>query len=474
VGNSEYHAATTSERRSVSPCVLDHDPEQLERLTGLIEGLGYHAVPTADPEQALEMVALGRCRLVLADLRWAEMGACGFLERALQRDPGVQVIVMSDEYTPAAALEAVRKGAFDFLSKPVSPERLGRMLEDAEALYEKRARVRETELRLLQDHEFHGMVGKSPAMLEVFDFVRRVSRHYHHVLITGEVGTGKKLVARAIHALSPVSDQKLAVCDCSALPDTVLSSRLFGQTRGPCTGATKSWPGLFEEADGGAVFLDELGDKSPAIQAKLLRVVRAGEIQRTGSSEIKKVNTRLIAATNHDLRADVLAGRFREDLFSRLRAIQVRIPPLTERIGDIPLLVQFFLKKYNEVYGKKIGGLTRRAQKVLLLHNWPGNVRELENLISSACITVAGDFIDLADLPEQLQRARSAIREENQAGPLSLDEIRRVHIARVLDLCHGNRLRAAQALGIGRTSLYRYLKRDLGEGGTVLDKVGAA
>jgi two-component system, NtrC family, response regulator HydG len=454
--------ATSSERRSVSPCVLDHDPEQLERLTGLIEGLGYHAVPTADPEQALEMVALGRCRLVLADLRWAEMGACGFLERALQRDPGVQVIVMSDEYTPAAALEAVRKGAFDFLSKPVSRERVARMLEDAEALYEKRARVRETELRLLEDHEFHGMVGKSPAMLEVFDFVRRVSRHYRQVLITGEAGTGKELVARAIHALSPVSNQKLAVCDCAALPDTVLSSRLFGQTRGACTGATESWPGLFEEADGGAVYLDEVGDKSPAVQTKLLRLVRAGEIQRTGSSEIRKVSTRLIAATNRDLRAEVLAGRFREDLFGRLNAIHVRIPPLTERIGDIPLLVQFFLKKYNKIYGKKIGGLTRRAQKMLSLHHWPGNVRELENLISSACITAAGDFIDLGDLPGQLQRPSNAVREENQSGPLLLDEIRRVHIARVLDLCQGNRLRAAQALGIGRTSLYRYLKRDLG------------
>jgi two-component system response regulator HydG len=462
VGDPEYRAVTTLERRSVSPCVLDHDPEQLERLTGLIEGLGYHAVPTADPEQALEMVALGRCRLVLADLRWAEMGACGFLERALQRDPGVQVIVMSDEYTPAAALEAVRKGAFDFLSKPVSRERLARMLEDAEALYEKRARVRETELRLLEDHEFHGMVGKSPAMLEVFDFVRRVSRHYRQVLITGEAGTGKELVARAIHALSPVSDQQLAVCDCSALPDTVLSSRLFGQNRGACTGATESWPGLFEEADGGALYLDEVGDKSPAIQAKLLRLVRAGEIQRTGSSEVRKVNTRLIAATNRDLRAEVLAGRFREDLFGRLNAIHVRIPPLTERIGDIPLLVQFFLKKYNEVYGKKIGGLTRRVQKMLLLHHWPGNVRELENLISSACITAAGDFIDLGDLPGQLQRRSSATHEESQSGPLLLDEIRRVHIARVLDLCQGNRLRAAQALGIGRTSLYRYLKRDLG------------
>jgi two-component system, NtrC family, response regulator HydG len=433
----------------------------LERLTALVEKLGYHACPTSDPEQALEMVAQGKCRLILADLGWQELGAYGFLERALQRDPGVQVVVMSANYSAESALEAVRKGAIDFLAKPVHPERLQRMLEDADALQEQRHRVRESEQRLLHDHEFHGMVGKSPAMLEVFDFVRKVSRHYRHVLIAGEIGTGKELVARAIHTLSPGANQKLAVCDCSDLPDTVLASRLFGQTRGACTGATESWPGLFEEANGGAVFLDEVGDKSLGIQAKLLRVIRRGEIQRTGLTEVKHVDTRLIAATNRDLRAEVLAGRFREDLFQRMRAVQVRIPPLAERIGDIPLLVQFFLGKYNEVYGKQIGGFTRRAQKMLLQHSWPGNVRELENLISSACITAAGDFIDLADLPDLLQRRRSEKRLEEKLGPLSLDEIRRTHIARVLDLCHGNRLRAAQALGIGRTSLYRYLKRDL-------------
>jgi transcriptional regulator with PAS, ATPase and Fis domain len=196
------------------------------------------------------------------------------------------------------------------------------------------------------------------------------------------------------------------------------------------------------------------------MQAKLLRVIQNREIQRVGSPEVRQINVRLIAATNRDLRAEVLAGRFREDLFYRLSSIQIRIPSLTERLEDIPLLVQYFLKKYNSAYGKNIAGLTRRAQTALLQHGWPGNVRELENVISSACITATGDFIDLADLPEHLQQRNTRPAAGDDWRPLSLEEVRKQHIQRVLELCRGNRLRAAHILGIGRTSLYRYLKRD--------------
>jgi transcriptional regulator with PAS, ATPase and Fis domain len=279
-------------------------------------------------------------------------------------------------------------------------------------------------------------------------------------LLIGPTGTGKELVARAIHQISPVSQQRLAICNCSAMVDSLLESQLFGHMRGSFTGATDTRPGLFEYANGGTVFLDEVGETSLPMQAKLLRVIQNREIQRVGSPQVMQVNVRLIAATNRDLRTEVLAGRFREDLFYRLSSIQIRIPSLAERLEDIPLLVQFFLKKYNEAYGKNIAGLTRRVQTVLLQHAWPGNVRELENVISSASITATGDFIDISDLPEQLQRRGPRGGDEEEWRPLSLEEVRKVHIQRVLGMCQGNRLRAAQILGIGRTSLYRYLKRD--------------
>jgi DNA-binding NtrC family response regulator len=368
------------------------------------------------------------------------------------------VIIMTGEYTLDSALEAVRRGATDFLPKPIDRTRLKRTLDEVAALYDQRRRVRELEEQLLKDLEFHGIVGKSPAMLEVFDFARKVARHYTNVLLVGATGTGKELVARAIHQISPVSQQKLAVCNCSALVDTLLESQLFGHLRGSFTGATDTRPGLFEFANNGTVFLDEVGETSLPMQAKLLRVIQNREIQRVGSPEVRQINVRLIAATNRDLRAEVLAGRFREDLYYRLCSIQIRLPSLTERLEDIPLLVQFFLKKYNDAYGKTISGLTRRAQAVLLQHAWPGNVRELENVISSACITTGGDFIDLADLPEGLQHRGPRNADGDDWRPLSLEEMRKVHIHRILDMCQGNRLRAAQVLGIGRTSLYRYLK----------------
>jgi len=457
---SSKAAEIVAPKAALTPCILDDDPAQLAMLTDLITDMGYEPVPTADPEEALKLVRSGRCRLVLADVHMPQVNGYEFLDRALRGDPGVHVIVMTGDYTLESALEAIRRGATDFLPKPLDRQRLKRTLDDTAALYDQRRRVRALEEQLLKDLEFHGIVGKSPAMLEVFDFARKVARHYTNVLLVGQTGAGKELVARAIHKISPVSQQRLAVCNCSALVDTLLESQLFGHVRGAFTGATDTRPGLFEYANGGTVFLDEVGETSLAMQAKLLRVIQNREIQRVGSPEVRQVNVRLIAATNRDLRAEVLAGRFREDLFYRLSSIQIRIPSLAERLEDIPLLVQYFLKKYNDAYGKNIAGLTRRAQTVLLQHAWPGNVRELENVISSAAITASGDFIDLDDLPEHLQRRAPHAGAAEDWRPLSLDEVRALHIQRVLEMCQGNRLRAAQILGIGRTSLYRYLKRD--------------
>jgi two-component system, NtrC family, response regulator HydG len=250
------------------------------------------------------------------------------------------------------------------------------------------------------------------------------------------------------------------VCNCSAMVDTLLESQLFGHMRGSFTGANETRPGLFEYADHGTVFLDEIGETSLQMQAKLLRVVQNREIQRVGSPEVKKVDVRVIAATNRDLRAEVLAGRFREDLFYRLSSIEIRVPGLSERQEDIPVLAQHFLKKYGLEYGKPLQGLTRRAHIALLQHDWPGNVRELENLIAGAAVTANGEWIDTLDFPEHLQKSnRRPVSCAPAWSPLPLDEVRSEHIQRVLDMCNGNRVRTAQVLGIGRTSLYRFLKR---------------
>jgi DNA-binding NtrC family response regulator len=452
--------AIENARKNLPICVLDDSSDLVELTSAHLQKAGFPTVGTTNPQEALQRVRTGSCRAVVADMKMPSMDGLAFLEKTLQCDPGMYVVLVTGYYSVDAAIEAIKHGAYDYLCKPVDYARLMKALDNLAENFTQRSQIRDLDYKLLDNLLFHGIVGRSPAMFEVFDLAKKIARHYTNVLLAGPTGAGKELIARALHQMSPVAQDRFAVCNCSALVDTLLESQLFGHIRGAFTGATETRPGLFEYANGGTVFLDEIGETSLQMQAKLLRVIQNREIQRVGSPEIKKVDVRLIAATNRDLRAEVLAGRFREDLFYRLSSIEIRVPGLSERAEDIPILVQHFLKKYSETCGKPIQGLTRRAQILLLQHTWPGNVRELENVIASAAITTTADFIDVSDFPEHLQKPqRRAVISDESWRPLPLDEVRRAHIQRVLDLCKGNRVRTAQVLGIGRTSLYRFLKR---------------
>jgi transcriptional regulator with PAS, ATPase and Fis domain len=324
------------------------------------------------------------------------------------------------------------------------------------------AETRQKTLRLDQElvdaYQFEGIVGRSPFMLEVYAKIRRIAPHFRTVLVTGATGTGKELVAKALHRLSPAARGPFVVCNCSALVDNLVESELFGYVRGAFTGATQDKIGMFEHADGGTIFLDEIGELAPAAQAKLLRVLQDRQVQRVGSLTPRHIDVRVIAATHRNLKTMVRESQFREDLYYRLAVVEIPLPVLASRREDLPLLERYFIEKFSKEYDKPIAGLVRRAQTRLATYPWPGNVRELENVIGNACMMADGKLIDIGDLPERLRGPL----EENLGGDetfLSLDELQRRHILRVLDGVGGNKARAAEVLGIGRATIYQLLSR---------------
>ena len=446
------------------------DAESLEVIQATLEAQGIQVQTAGDAEGGWDLVRRSHAGAILVEAEVAN--GSSLLERIADWDPGAQVLLLTDRYTAESAVEGIQHGACDCLSKPLSAETLGRRVGDI--LQEARLRRETLELdeRLLESLRFHGMVGRSPQMLETFARIKRVAPHYRIALIGGATGTGKELVAHALHELSPVAARRFAVCNCSAIVETLFESELFGHVRGAFTGATQDRTGLFEYAQGGTVFLDEIADMPLTTQSKLLRVVQNQELQRVGSPEVRKVDVRVIAATNRDMRALVAANLFREDLFYRLTMVELKLPPLAERKEDLPLLERHFVEKFAASYGKRIGGISQRAQAVLSRHRWPGNVRELENVLGHACMMADADFIDVRDLPDYLHDAmRGAAANEPDLMPLA--DLERRYTQHVLERVGGNKLHAAQVLGISRATLYRILRDGAGEaGGALVDFLG--
>lgn len=436
--------------------VIDDEYQNLGLIQSALSQQGLEILSTTDPEMGLTLFYEQHPEIVLLDLMMPRISGMSLLEQMVASDPATEIILMTGYYSAESAVEAIRKGAADYLTKPLDipalAQRISRLVDENRH----RRRIGELDKALVDTFQLEGIVGRSPLIINVFSKIRRVAPHFRTVLVTGDTGTGKELAARALHRLSPVADRIFAVCNCSALVETLFESELFGYVRGAFTGAAQDKVGLFEYAHQGTVFLDEIGDMPLAGQAKLLRVLQNQEVQRVGSPALRKVDVRVIAATNKNLRALVQEHKFREDLFYRLSMTEIRLPRLADRREDMPLLQKYFVEKFASQYNKPVAGITRRAQALLASYLWPGNVRELENVLGNACMMVEGPVIDVKDLPAHFRCASTHAHEEEM---LSMEEIQKRHLSKVLERVGGDKSRAAEVLGIARSTLYNMLAK---------------
>ena len=435
--------------------IVDDEEIVRESLSAWLEKDGYTLVTAPDGETALERVKGERWSILLVDLKMPGIDGLQVLEQARALQPEAAAVIMTAYATVDTAVEAMKLGAYDYLVKPFDPEELSLMIQK---IVTQQALVRENVLLrkvLKREYKFRDLISKSPAMQAVFDLARTAARSGSTILILGESGTGKELLARAVHAESPRSQGPFVAVSCAALTETLLESELFGHEKGAFTGAVARRKGKFEMAQGGTLFLDEIGDISPKLQLDLLRVLEDRRFFRVGGSESVAVDARIIAATNRDLQKAVAEAAFREDLFYRLNVIPVHLPPLRERLADLPLLVDSFLEQLGAEMNRHVDEVSSEAMSTLMAHHWPGNVRELRNVLERAIVVATGRAIQVADLG-----LRRPAPEDAGIGPLaSLDEVEKHHVALVLADCGGNISQAARTLGIDRATLYNKMKK---------------
>jgi len=439
--------------------ILVADDEEAARrsLGQILSEDGFQVFLASNGEEALRLVAQESPDILLTDLRMPSMNGQELLERVRQGYPDVAVVIMTAHGTIRSAIQALREGAEDYLTKPIEVEELEHLLSQ---ILKKKLLLAETRIlreRLDEKYRFESIIGRSPEILEVFGMVEQVAPTQASILIGGESGTGKELIAQAIHQRSPRRDAPFVKVSCAALPETLLESEIFGHERGSFTGAVGRRTGRFEMAAGGTIFLDEIGDVSPGMQVKLLRFLQERKFERVGGNQTLTVDVRVIAATHRDLPALIREGKFREDLYYRLNVIEITLPPLRTRSQDIPLLVDFFIRKFAAANKKEIQGVTDESLAALVAYSWPGNVRELEHALERAVILARNEKLDLALFPS-LPHAEPPLRRATgpQVPGATLEEIEREAIQRTLEAVGGSTSRAASILKISpRTIQYK-------------------
>ena len=442
--------------------VVDDDAESCAVVAEALRAEGYTVATAKGGSAALTLTKDQVYDVVVSDIRMPDLDGMVLLRGLREAVPDVSVILMTAFGTVEAALRAIKEGAYDYVSKPLNLDEL--LLTVRRAIEQRRLVHENQRFRQTLQHRYHleNIVGVSPRMLDVFKLIARVAPTRSTVLITGESGTGKEVVARALHYNGTRPAGPFVTIDCAGLAESLLESELFGHVRGAFTGAVTARRGLFEMGHGGTVFLDEVGDMGPNIQAKLLRVLELQEIKPVGGNESIRIDVRLIGATNKDLLSEVRAGRFREDLFYRLNVVTLHLPPLRDRREDIPVLAHHFLRKYSETNDKTIGGIAPETMARLEVYSWPGNVRELENAIERAVAVSSHPILLPDDLPQHLATPADPANEgetPDSIGLVSLEDLTKRHIARVLAATGGNKKRAAEILGVDRRTLYRMLER---------------
>jgi DNA-binding NtrC family response regulator len=443
--------STTAKPADIDLLLVDDDDELRSDIASFLSTRGYRIVACGDGEEALAHADRRAFDVAIVDVAMPGMSGMELLEKLKSRGSECEVVMLTGEGTIETAVEAMKLGAREFLSKPISLRELDRLVRKAHETGQLQRENTQLKAVLKQQQRSPNIIGESDVMQEVYRLIERTAPAHKPILIQGDSGTGKELVARAIHQASPLVDKPFVVINCAALPETLLESELFGHEKGAFTGAISSKPGLFEVADGGTLFIDEIGELAGSLQAKLLRVLEDGSLRRIGSVKERRVHVRLLAATNRDMAKEVRDGRFREDLFYRINVLTIFLPPLREREGDIRLLTDYFLGPEWHI--------EEEVLRIFENYSWPGNVRQLQNAIERAKILAEDEWVRVQNLPPEIVKGATASTVTHIGPNADLDTINKAHIADTYRRFGGNKARTARALGIGRRTLYRLLEK---------------